>query len=503
MVNKKLSRYEILLKQKKMVCRHTEAPILPAAGNATILLCIFILLYAQNKPENFCTKYIKMKRFLLYILSGLLITSISIAQPGSSIIDKDDLLFLKEMTKAVLDSSRINPGAVVSPSFGPNNTKGVLIRPGGKDDYPAFWIRDYAMALETGMVGPKEQKHMLLLTASTQCDQTWITKNGSMVPYGSVADHIRIDNSLPIYFPGTYDYEEQGDKYYGMVPPYCDQFYFIHIAWYYINSTSDLVILNKDINGTKLIDRLEIAFKMPPARLSNQLVYTDSSFRGVDFGFRDGIEITGDLCFSSILKYRAAKQLSTLFEKQKNKIKADKYNEIARQIKRSLPLIFLNNNAMLRASTGKSNQPDVWATALAIYFNMLEGDTLTSACKNLSDAYEKGTLAYKGNIRHVLITDDYNEKTAWEGGRMDKNRYQNGAYWGTPTGWVCYAIAKANKANARKLVKEYIADLRENDFRKGNDFGAPYECFYPPSYKQNPLYLATVACPYIILKSPF
>ena len=444
-----------------------------------------------------------MKRFLLYTLFGFLIIQNLIAQPASGIIAKEDLLFLKNMTKAVLDSSRINPGAIVSSSFGPNNTKGVLICPGGKDDYPAFWIRDYAMALETGMIGTAEQKHMLLLTASTQCDQTWITKNGSMVPYGSIADHIRIDNSLPIYFPGTYDYAEQGDKYYGMMPPYCDQFYFIHMAWYYVNNSVDLSILNKDINGTKLIDRLEIAFKMPPARLSDQLVYTVSSFRGVDFGFRDGVEITGDLCFSSILKYRAARQLSTLFEKQKNKIKAEKYNEIAKQIRKALPLVFADAKGLLRASTGKSNQPDVWATALAVYFNMLEGTALINACKNLSDAYEKGELAYKGNIRHVLTTDDYNEKTAWEGGRMDKNRYQNGAYWGTPVGWVCYAIAKINKTNAKKLIEEYIADLNENDFRKGGDCGAPYECFYPPSYKQNPLYLATVACPYIVLKSLF
>jgi hypothetical protein len=444
-----------------------------------------------------------MKRFLLYVLFGFHFTGCLMAQSGNSIVDKDDLLFLKEITKAVLDSSRINPGAVVSSSFGPNNTKGVLIRPGGKDDYPAFWIRDYAMALETGMIGLAEQKHMLLLTASTQCDQTWITKNGSMIPYGSIADHIRIDNSLPIYFPGTYDYIEQGNKYYGMVPPYCDQFYVIHMAWYYVSNSADLALLNKDINGTKLIDRLEIAFKMPPAKLSNELVYTDSSFRGVDFGFRDGIEITGDLCFSSILKYRAAKQLATLFEKQKNKIKAAKYNEIAKQIKQALPLTFADERGMLRASTGKSNQPDVWATALAVYFDMLEGAALINACKSLSEAYEKGTLAYKGNIRHVLMTDDYNETTAWEGGRMEKNRYQNGAYWGTPAGWVIYAIAKANKNNAKKLVKEYIEDLKENDFRKGGDYGAPYECFYPPSYKQNPLYLATVACPYIVLKSLF
>ena len=80
---------------------------------------------------------------------------------------------------------------------------------------------------------------MLLLTASTQCNQTWVTKNGSMVPFGAIADHIRIDDSKPIYFPGTYDYNEQGTKEYGMTPPYDDQFFFIHMAYYYVISTGD------------------------------------------------------------------------------------------------------------------------------------------------------------------------------------------------------------------------------------------------------------------------
>jgi hypothetical protein len=443
-----------------------------------------------------------MKHALSYIICHFLLTSLINAQPVKSVIDKDGLSFLKGITKAVLDSSRIYPGQVIS-SFGSNNTNGVLIRPGGRDDYPAFWIRDYAMALESGMMNKAEQRHMLLLTASAQCDQAWITKGVSMVPLGAIPDHIRIDNSLPIYFPGTYDYNDQGNKTYGMMPPYCDQFYFIHMAHYYVNSSSDNHILSVDVNGMKLMDRLEMAFKTVPTRMNHQLVYTDENFRGVDFGFRDAIEITGDLCFSSILKYKAANQLADLFDKLHKTTKAKKYRQIAKDIRKAIPLIFSDKRGMLLASTGRSNQPDVWATALAVYYEILEGESLIKACKALSDAYINGSLAFKGNIRHVLTTDDYNATTAWENTSVEKNRYQNGAYWGTPTGWVCYAISKVNREAARKLAKEFIDDLRENDFRKGGAFGAPYECFFPPVYKQNPLYLATVACPYIVFKKPF
>jgi hypothetical protein len=61
-------------------------------------------------------------------------------------------------------------------------------------------------------------------------------------------------------------------------------------------------------------------------------------------------------------------------------------------------------------------------------------------------------------------------------------------------------MAQADPAQARKLAGEYIADLRETDFRRGGNRGGPYECFFPPDHQQNPIYMATVACPYIVFK---
>lgn len=441
-----------------------------------------------------------MKLLKYLLLFNLSLTTFAFAQQKNSIISNSDLLFLEGMTKAVMDSSRILPAQVLPAPFGKNNTGGTLIRPGGRDTYPSFWIRDYAMSLESGFVSKVEQKHMLLFTASSQCDQTWITNGGSMVPFGAIPDHIRVDDLLPIFFPGTYDYNAQGTNEFGVFPPYCDQYYFIFMADYYIRKTADLAILSKEIKGIKLIDRLEIAFNVPPSRNDNQLVYTNEAFRGVDFGFRDAEAITGDLSYASILKYRAANQLSVLFKKLNNKQKAEKYSLIAAKIKLALPQ-FLDKNGMLRASTGKSGQADVWCTAFAVYLNLLEGENLLKACRHLEQAYQNGTLAYKGSIRHIIKGEDFSENTAWESSISAKNQYQNGAYWGTPTGWVGYAIAKVNKAAATKLVSEYIQELRENDFRKGSNFSAPYECFYPPNYTRGPVYLATVTCPYIVLRS--
>lgn len=442
------------------------------------------------------------KMLVLFLLNYIFAMGLTAQEssPSVKILSADDFAFLKALTKDVVESSRIYPNQKISPDFGGNNTSGTLIRPGGRDCYPAFWIRDYAMSLGCGFISKEEQKHMLQLTASTQCDQSWISKAGSMIPLGAVADHIRIDNSKPIYFPGTYNYENQGGEKWGMVPPYSDQYLFIHMVYHYVKIASDEQILSQKINGTKLIDRLEMAFEVPPTRQGGVLVYTTDYFRGVDFGFRDVITITGDLCLPSLFKYSASREMAELFNILQNEKKAIKYHEIADRLKKEIPATFLDERGMLLASNGKSNQPDVWSTALAVYFGVLEGKQMQQTCRFLSDAYKNGTLSKRGNIRHILTSDDFSPTSAWEISLAEKNNYQNGAYWGTPVGWVCYAIAKVDVPAARQLAKEYIDDLREGDYRKGPEFGAPWECYNAKS-AQNAVYLTSVASPFIVFKS--
>ena len=378
-----------------------------------------------------------MKNVIVFIfLNFILVITLSgqAKTQTRNLLTESDLEFLKELTKDVLESSRIYLGQKISSDFGSNNTGGILIRPGGQDCYPAFWIRDYAMSLESGFVTKEEQKHMLQLTASTQNDQTWITKAGGMVPLGAIADHIRINDSKPIFYPGTYDYESQGQKKWGMVPPYGDQYFFIHMAYFYYKTTSSTDFLLNEVNGIRLIDRLEMAYKVPPTKQDGVLVYATDDFRGVDFGFRDAITITGNLCFPSLLKYRASIELTEMFDLMNRKDKAGIYRNTAKRLKNEIPKVFSDHRGMLLASTGKSSQADVWSTALAVYFDVLEGEEMNKTCQFLCDSYQNGTLAFRGNIRHVLTNDDFNDSTAWELSLAKKDTYQNGAYWGTPQG---------------------------------------------------------------------
>jgi hypothetical protein len=236
---------------------------------------------------------------------------------------------------------------------------------------------------------------------------------------------------------------------------------------------------------------------MPPIDSITGLIEVNNENRGVDFGFRDAIYITGKLCFASLLKYQASLQLALLFQEMGDKKKALMYKNEATKIKKSIIKTFRNKDGMLFASTETSAQADVWATSLAIHFDVLRGNNRLKAAKHLLQGYISGELSQKGNIRHILKSDDFNENSSWEKSLVPKDTYQNGAYWGTPVGWVCKAIAYVDQVAAQKLASEYIQDLREGDFRKGGDFGAPWECFNGNA-KQNPVYLTSVAVPFII-----
>ncbi len=434
------------------------------------------------------------------ILFFALLITLNLRSQDQALLSKEDFSFLKEMTKEVVERSRVYPNQIASKDFGANNSGGVLIKPGGSEAYPAFWIRDYAMSIESGFIPVKEQKHMLLVAASGQCDQTWITDGGCMIPMGAIPDHMRLDDSKPIYFPGTYDSKGQGNKKWGMMPPYCDQYFFVDMAYFYIKNSSSTKLLNEKIKGVTLIDRLELAYKTPPTKQEGVLVYATEDFRGVDFGFRDVITITGELCMPSILKYKASLELAELFDLLKNREKAALYRNDAKRLKEEIPQHFSDSRGMLLASTGKSKQADIWSTVMAIYYGIIEGEQALNASRTITDGYKKGLLAKNGNIRHIFIGEDFSEKSAWEKSLVQKGDYQNGGYWGTPTGWVCYTIAKTDPAAAKQLAKEYIDNLRAGDFRKGGEYGEPWEC-YNIKAPQNSIYMTTVTSPYTVFKN--
>ena len=350
--------------------------------------------------------------------------------------DPEDMKFLREIAVATVKAAHVAPGA--SRSGGGVNTTGIpLITPGG--DYSAFWIRDYAMSLDCGLIRAEEMLPQLELIARCQSgSQRRTFSTGGILPPYSIPDHIRLDGP-PIYYPGTMTADEkQGGGIWGPLPPTDDHFYFVHVAHVYWGETKDAAFLGKGVQGLTLLDRLIKAFHSPASDPKTGAVVTDPG-RAVGFGFQDTVYLLGAMAFATLLRWQAARQLADLCKAAGNRGAASQFEQIAATIAANLVPTFCDPakvGGWLLAATKYCRQPDVWATLYALHLGILPRDAQQRARETVVEALrtgqEKHVIEFQGGVRHVPTTFDYSEKSAWEGKDCGKGGYQNGAYLAHP-----------------------------------------------------------------------
>ena len=174
----------------------------------------------------------------------------------------------------------------------------------------------------------------------------------------------------------------------------------------------------------------------------------------------------------------------------------------AQQIEQSIPTAFTPRpgRGWLRASTGVSGQDDVWGTIYALWRNALVGPPARPARQQMLRALDDGTILFEGAIRHVPLDGDASETSAWERTGVPHNHYMNGAFWHVPTNWLIDLLSREDPDRARAVLDAYLAHMREHDFRRGPDFGAPWECIGPrKEARRNGVFLASVALPLSVL----
>jgi hypothetical protein len=153
------------------------------------------------------------------------------------------------------------------------------------------------------------------------------------------------------------------------------------------------------------------------------------------------------------------------------------------------------------AATEIGRQPDVWGTLFALHLGALRDKNAVTARKTIAEAVQRGTICFEGAVRHVPTNLDSSPASAWEKAACAHDTYQNGAYWQTPTGWLIETLMPENPALARQVFDDYILHLRKNDYRKGGENQAPWECFgRNGKAAQNGVYMASVALPFSILR---
>ena len=244
--------------------------------------------------------------------------------------------------------------------------------------YPAYWVRDSVMMLESGLISSAEIEDWIHLISSTILGQDWNVRPGVVVPAFAIPDHINLDGR-PTFYPGNYETgEKQGGKPWGKYPPLDDQFYFIYAAYFHWKQTgkTDLVLspMKTAFGEMRLADLCERAYRMVRCDGGTGIPVAGDvdTENAKDFGFCDGESKSGKLLFTSILKFVAAQYLSELYVALGWVAKAEILRNEAQRLKAAIPATFLQpteneGEAWLYSATGVGHQPDVWGSAYAIY----------------------------------------------------------------------------------------------------------------------------------------
>ena len=291
-------------------------------------------------------------------------------------LPKEDLAFLRDMTRDVVEASRVKPGSNGGGRWPLTNSCGFTLVTPGKDTYTAFWVRDFSMAVDSGFITAEELRNHLLLICKAQNGPAELKlANGLHVPAWTIPDHINYDGR-PTYYPGTYaSGQDQGAGACGRVPPIDDHYEFVHIAYTYWKTTRDAGIFAVEVNGATVFERLEKAFACPTIDPETGLAQTTEADRAVGFGFCDAETHTGKLLFASLLRYRAAGELAELARALGHRERVADYRQIQATIRANVVPTFGDPKRIggwLRASTGLSSQPDVWGTLFALHLGVLD-----------------------------------------------------------------------------------------------------------------------------------
>jgi hypothetical protein len=418
-------------------------------------------------------------------------------------VRKEQIRVIEELALATIDAARVPVGGCRD-GKGPNVTGISVITPGGH--YPAFWIRDFAMAADSGLFGAGEVLAQFRLTARHQaadCERR--LASGAIIPAFAIPDHINLDDTT-VFYPGTYSSgEDQGSPPWGPLPPIDDHYYFVHLATVVRGMTRDSTFLTERIDGVSALDRLDRAFGAVSSDPRTGAVVTDAERRAVGFGFQDTVYLLGALSFVTLLRWRAARELADLHEAVGGRTRASGYRQIADLIAANLVPLFMDHarDGWLAAATLVGRQPDVWATLFALHLGVLPPAAAERACATVAAAVRAPgrTVEYQGAVRHVPSDRWVHGDRCWESGGSTAGTYQSGAYWHTPTGWLIQALEEVDPRLAEEVSERFIRHLLAEDFREGGTKGAPYECFgLEMKNAQNPVYVTSVAAPLAVLQ---
>ena len=355
-----------------------------------------------------------------------------------------------------------------------DGTEAVYPNPGG---YPAFWIRDYAMALDSGY--PFTSQEVL---ACYNLIKNNVPTSGAKAYW--VPDHILRDGS-PVWKAGTYD-PDPSTSGYGSRASLDGIGFLVKIADKYVQLTNDTQFMSSE---------LPFLLAATKSIMRNNLAYVPLTEEAVVFGFEDLILMSGYVAYASIQAYESmiilknwAEKTGVAWHEDINAIKTAFNEKFVRD--NGYKMFRLNgvhyaDTAYVAPSTHKDKDRfDVWQTAYAIRSGILNDNNIIRCASAL--LFYKDSYIRNGMAKHVPDEFYYSPTSMWENAN-GIGRYQLGGYWSTPMMDIISAI---------KIISRTVAeDILTDAVNYGHNLNWP-ECVNEDYSTQNTQYVSSVTYVY-------
>lgn len=331
----------------------------------------------------------------------------------------------------------------------------VVYVPQGTCKYEAFWLRDYEMMLEAGII-PTERV--------VPCAEIFLN---AISARGEGVDCVKF-NGTPIYKPG---YGTMGEN---CVLDGCA--YSVLVAYYSWKQTGDGRFITPE--------RLDLYAKVLSAipHDSDGLSWIDPAkeWDRCPWGFTDTVKKTGACLFSSLLEIAARRCYAEMLGAAANSASAEE-KAVAERLTAAVNRVFWDDErGLYRAATVRCREHDIWGSAYAVWLGVADKTRALRVANVFKDEY--GDLVSDGQVRH-LSKGVYWEKVS---PGCARDFYQNGGYWGTAAGWYAWTLSLIDRDMALLMLGGLRRFCEKNGAPEWR-FGDRLECLE---------YLSTLVLPY-------
>ena len=331
-------------------------------------------------------------------------------------------------------------------------------------EYPAFYLRDFCYMVE----GAAEFIPLSHVRENIDLFVRHITEDGLCPERFYMKEEIR-----PVYIC------------HGNLPAVDPPFFLIKLLKAYLEHFKEASITLDQFR------KLQRALSIVPTDRKSGLVWIDPQQAHTGYGFMDTIGITGCNLFCSLLLIESLRIMAE-FAAGLNKGQDSKdYKSMALQVTNHLDDLWDEGKGMYLAGSANCRQADIWGSVYACRISAVGIERKKRIAEKLWK--DRKRFIYRGYVRH-LFEPEFWERMIVKNDFTEPGKFQNGAYWSTPTGWLAELWDSWRSGSGKQLLIELVDEFQAHSI---------WECIHPSSYRRLENNLSSIVLPFQSFKNIF